>query len=86
MKGPDLDRERSERKLSFSQFLATYNEELPSAFPRASAPSLKAFSKSHPELFRNGSTWSLDQHRKRVMDWLPRYLRSNPEGESFSGA
>ena len=36
MKGPDLDRERSERKISIRDFLAVYNQGLPEGFPRAS--------------------------------------------------
>ena len=76
MRGPDLDRERSERKLTLAQFLASYNEGLPLEYPRASAPLLKEFSASYPELFKEGAVWSLDQHRKRVMDWLPAHVRA----------
>lgn len=71
MRGPDLDRERCERKLSLAQFLVSYNEGLPSEFPRATQSLLKEFNTSHPDLFKTGNVWSLDQHRKRVMDWLP---------------
>ncbi|MEK7079994.1 MAG: hypothetical protein AAB901_01775, partial [Patescibacteria group bacterium] len=68
-------------KLSLAEFLANYNDGLPSQFPSASAALLKTFSETHPELFKTGVTWSLDQHRKRVMDWLPVYLRSHPVAE-----
>lgn len=77
MRGPDLDRERSERKLSLAQFLASYNEDLPLEYPRASLSLLKEFSGSYPELFKTGDVWSLDQHRKRVMDWLPAHIRTS---------
>ena len=76
MKGPDLDRERSEKKLSLPEFLAAYNKDLPSQFPRASASLLKIFSERHPEFFKRDSNWSLDQHRKKVMDWLPGHIRA----------
>lgn len=80
MKGPDLDRERSEKELTLREFLAAYNEGLPPEYPRATAPLLKKFSGAYPTLFKEG-TWSLGQHRKRVMDWLPSYVRAHPEAE-----
>lgn len=69
MKLPDLDRQRSEKMVSFSVFLASYNEGLPLQFPRASAALLREFRKTHAALFKS-NLWSLDQHRKKVMDWL----------------
>lgn len=78
MKSPDLDRMRCEQRLSLKEFLSSYNEGLPEQFPRASSRSLQAFSLAYPDSFRAGS-WSLDQHRKKVMDWLPGYVRSNPD-------
>jgi len=77
MRGPDLDRERCEKKLSLPEFLAMYNEGLPEAYPRASSSLLKEFKSTHGELFKHQDTWSLDQHRKRLMDWLPNYLRKS---------
>lgn len=79
MRGPDLDRERSEKRITLAEFLASYNADLPAGFPRASAPLLKIFSGTYPELFKTGVTWSLDQHRKKVMDWLPGYVRANTQ-------
>ncbi len=76
MKGPDLDRERSEKKLTSAEFLKSYNADLPAEFPRASLPILKEFAKKYPELFKLGDAWSLDQHRKKLMDWLPMHMRS----------
>lgn len=70
MRLPDLDRERSERSLSFSDFLKSYNEGLPLEFPRASAALLREFRKANETLFKNDDQWSLNQHRKKVMDWL----------------
>lgn len=76
MKGLDLDKERSEQRLSVGEFLKFYNDGLPAEFPRASLPILKEFNKKYPELFKAGNSWSLDQHRKKLIDWLPMYLRS----------
>jgi hypothetical protein len=71
MKLPDQDRIRSEKSLSLSEFLKCYNENLPEAFPQASLPLLREFRKNNAMLFKRDNCWSLDQHRKKVMDWLP---------------
>lgn len=71
MRTPDLDRERSEKKRSLADFLALYNENLPATFPKASTELLEEFRSIHAALFaRRGNMWSLDQHRRKVMDWL----------------
>jgi len=78
MKAPDLDKERSEKKLSLADFLKYYNEDLPTAFPRASTPFLREFKKAYPGLFNGEDTWSLDQHRKKFMDWNPQRTKALP--------
>jgi len=70
MRTPDLDRARSEKKRTLLDFVAQYNENLPSIFPRASEELLKEFKTGHTGLFPAGKGWSLDQHRRKVMDWL----------------
>jgi hypothetical protein len=76
MRLPDLDRLRSELPLTLPRFLRIYNDDLPKGFPIATASLLREFKKTHASLFRLDGSWSLDQHRKRVMDWLPaRYRR-----------
>jgi len=70
MKLPDLDRARSEKSLTFGEFLKAYNEKLPAEFPQASLSLLREFRKAHTTLFKEDNVWSLDQHRKKVMDWL----------------
>ena len=70
MRFPDVDRERSERLISFFDFMKSYNQGLPATFPRASRALLAEFKKNNEALFKNGDLWSLDQHRKKVMDWL----------------
>ncbi|HEX5774589.1 MAG TPA: hypothetical protein VFY28_01355 [Candidatus Paceibacterota bacterium] len=71
MRTADLDRERCEKTRSLGEFMTLYNEDLPSAFPRASVVLLQEFRSSYPTFFKPGGGWSLDLHRKRVMDWLP---------------
>lgn len=70
MRGPDLDKARSEKSRSLQEFLTLYNENLPSMFPKASAPLLEEFKQDHTQLFKPNGLWSLDLHRKKVMDWL----------------
>jgi hypothetical protein len=76
MRLPDLDRERSEKQITLSDFLKSYNLDLPEAFPRASSALLKEFRAKHESLFKQPDLWSLDQHRKKVMDWLPARIRA----------
>jgi len=76
VKTPDLDRQRSERKIPLTDFLTCYNEGLPPEFPRASLALLKEFKRVYPTHFKDDGLWSLDAHRKRVMDWLPAHLKS----------
>lgn len=76
MLGPDLDKERSEEKHTLLNFLKIYNQGLPTGFPRASSALLEAYKKLYPSQFKIDGLWSLDQHRKRFMDWLPMYLKS----------
>lgn len=76
MRLPDVDRIRSEKLVSFSSFLKTYNQDLPASFPRASRLLLQEFKRANASLFKNENLWSLDLHRKKFMDWLPTYLKS----------
>lgn len=69
MKLPDTDKIRSEKILSLPGFIQAYNENLPADFQQATPALLREFKKTHPTIFKD-STWSLDQHRKKVMDWL----------------
>ena len=63
--------EISEVRTSLAGFLASYNKSLPEGFPKASAMLLKQFKASHPLFFKHGDLWSLDEHRKKIIDWLP---------------
>ena len=66
------DLEISQAQISLPEFLESYNKNMPMIFPRATVPLMKKFKEDHATLFRHGDLWSLDQHRKRLMDWLPR--------------
>lgn len=51
-------------------FLESYNRSIPASFPQASVMVLKQFQAMYPVLFKHGDEWSIDRHRKRLMDWL----------------
>jgi hypothetical protein len=75
MKGPDLDKERSEKKHTLADFMKIYNADLPAQFPHASSALLQQYKKVYPSQFKDGF-WSLDLHRKKFMDWLTMHLKS----------
>lgn len=58
--------------ISSTEFLESFNKNMPKGFPHVSVALLKKFKDAHPALFTHGELWSLDQHRKKIMDWLPR--------------
>jgi hypothetical protein len=77
MKGPDVDKERSEKKLSLDEFKKCYNENLPAQFPQASVSFLREFQRLYPSLFKEVNVWTFAQHRKKFMDWLPNRLKEH---------
>ncbi len=64
----------SEMQISQAQFLKSYNLNMPPSFPRASTSLLNRFKREHESLFKHGDSWSLDLHRKKLIEWLPRNL------------
>jgi len=66
-----------EIQITISEFLESFNKNMPQSFPRASTALLKKFKDAHPTLFKRGDSWSLDQHRKKLIDWLPRHIKSD---------
>ncbi len=73
IKPVDKEKERSGRIRSIHEFVASYNQNLPSRFPQATLAQAKEFQKAFPTLFNDGrDSWSLERHRKKMMDWLPR--------------
>ncbi len=61
----------NEKPLSIAEFLETYNKLTPVGFPLATIAKLQKFKEEHLSLFKTGGSWTLDQHRKRLIDWLP---------------
>ena len=61
-------------QMSLLDFLESYNKNMPRSFPLVSIQLLKEFKEVHSTLFKNSDLWSLEQHRKKVMDWLPQNI------------
>lgn len=51
-------------------FVQYYNKNIPSQFPRASVEALETFKAANADLFKGSDQWTIDKHRKKVMDWL----------------
>ena len=51
-------------------FIENYNKSIPKNFPRATSRALKDFQITHSTLFKKFDDWSIEKHRKRLMDWL----------------
>lgn len=60
----------SEERISSAEFLKSYNKNMPEGFLRASETTLQEFKDEHPSFFKHGNLWSLDEHRKRLIDWF----------------
>lgn len=70
MKGKKEELELSEMLVPLATFFASYNQNIPTGFPRASVSLLKEFQVTHPALFKQGYLWSVARHRKKLIDWL----------------
>ncbi|HEY4506683.1 MAG TPA: hypothetical protein VJH71_00770 [Candidatus Paceibacterota bacterium] len=73
------DKERAEfneKPVSLAVFFESYNKSIPPTFPKATISILKKFENTHPDLFKQKDGWSVDRHRKRLMDWLASYDNS----------
>ncbi|MEK7553037.1 MAG: hypothetical protein AAB505_02945 [Patescibacteria group bacterium] len=59
---------------STSVFVEYYNKNIPKNFPRASLGMLEKFRARYPNLFKgSGDEWTIEKHRKKLMDWLASY-------------
>jgi hypothetical protein len=60
-------------EMTLEGFAEYYNKNIPASFPRATKEALKQFQTTFPNLFAESKTWTIDKHRRRLMDWLPSY-------------
>ena len=70
MKKYGVELQESRLEIPLVDFLESFNKNMPADFPRASVVLLKKFKEAHATLFKNGDLWSLERHRKRLIDWL----------------
>ena len=56
--------------MGVADFIVYYNKNIPESFPRVSLALLEKFRAAHPSLFNSADKWSIDKHRKKLMDWL----------------
>ena len=56
-----------------SVFVDYYNKNIPVGFPHASLRALEKFQSTYPGLFKGKGAWTIDKHRKKLMDWLASY-------------
>ncbi len=61
-----------EVQIPLAEFLQSFNDNMPASFPRVSEEQLLRFKAEHEAFFKHGDFWSLDLHRKKIIDWLPR--------------
>lgn len=60
--------------LTNDEFLESYNKNMPQGYPHVSLAILQKFKDGHLPLFKANGLWSLDHHRKRMIDWLPQNI------------
>lgn len=58
-------------KVSLMVFIDYYNQHIPEGFPKASEAILNKFKETHSSLFSGDNNWTIDKHRKKLMDWIP---------------
>jgi hypothetical protein len=61
---------KSPLDVSSVDFMESYNKTLPAGFPRLTGELLKKFRVESPAFFKDGELWSIDKHRKAVVDWF----------------
>ncbi|MFA6475983.1 MAG: hypothetical protein WCV68_01055 [Candidatus Paceibacterota bacterium] len=67
------EQEKNFVETSLEAFVLYYNQNIPESHPRATVAALEQFQATHAVLFDDKKTWTIDKHRRRLMDWLPSY-------------
>ena len=76
MKGPtSTELEPNLVEETTAVFAQHYNKSIPETFPRVSVRILEQFQTAYPALFKGKREWTVDKHRKKVMDWLATQAR-----------
>jgi hypothetical protein len=61
----------NEALITISEFVVAYNKTIPAEWPKANKELMQKFREANPSIFRHGELWSIDLHRKKIIDWLP---------------
>ncbi len=64
----------NEIPLTSREFLESFNANMPAGYPHVTPEILERFKYAHPNLFKKANIWTLDLHRKRMIEWLPQNL------------
>lgn len=70
MRSKSNEFEQNQITTSLGVFIENYNKSIPEDFPQATSKALKEFQITHSSLFKKSEDWSIEKHRKRLMDWL----------------
>jgi hypothetical protein len=62
--------------LTPAEFLESYNRNMPEGYPHITLEIMKRFKEQNATLFKKGDVWTLDLHRKRMIQWLPQNINS----------
>ncbi len=57
-----------------AEFLKSFNDNMPAGYPHLTLLTLKKFKDAHTSMFSGEGSWSLEHHRKRMIEWLPQNL------------
>ncbi len=64
----------SELPMTAMEFLDSFNKNMPAGYPLATLEMMSKFKLVYPNLFKKPNIWSLDLHRKRMIEWLPQNI------------
>lgn len=64
----------NETPMTAHEFLKSFNDNMPKGYPLVTMEILAKFKLAHPQLFKVPNRWTLDLHRKRMIEWLPQNL------------
>ena len=67
--------ERITTEMDTNEFQNDYNESIPDTFPRVTVNILNIFQSTYPSLFKRKKLWTIEKHRKKVLDWHASYNR-----------
>lgn len=64
----------NEVPLSATEFKESFNQNMPAGYPHVTLEIMDKFRFAHPNLFKKPNVWTLDLHRKRMIEWLPQNI------------